>query len=107
MNSKLVQESGMILVTVLMAIIVLSIFVTAIISNTLSHNQVSKSEVENIQAQELAQGSYWKTYTRMYNNGSLTNSTETLDGKTFNIFLNANKPVDSTVPYVVIVNYLD
>ena len=57
------QNRGIVLLTVLMAIIILSMFLVNIIGLSLSQSNVSLAQVHEIQAQELAKGAFWKAIT--------------------------------------------
>ena len=95
----------MVLVTVLMGIVVMSIFVAGTLSQHLSQSTSSQSQVDQIKAQELLQGAFWKAYADM--NAGTTNpsvSSETLDGKVFTVNV-PPKPATSSVSYQPTVNY--
>jgi Tfp pilus assembly protein PilX len=100
------QKNGMILVTVLMTIIVLSLLTVSILSQNVSQSASSQGQVEQIKAQELAQGALWKAYTDMSLSGATTPTVngEYLDGKPYSVSVDP-KPASSTVPYNISVSY--
>jgi len=94
----------MVLVTVLMVVIVLSIFVTSILSQQMSQGFSSQDRINQIKAQELAQGAFWKAYGDMIAGSGPSVNSEVMDGKTYTVSV-AAQPANSTVPYNVSVTY--
>ncbi len=102
------KSSGMVLLTVIMVIMVMSLLLTAIISQNLSQSSVGQFYVDSIKAQELAVGAFWKAQADMtYASGDPTVSSETIDGKTFTVAVDARQStaVDRHPPYHVTVSF--
>lgn len=97
-------RSGMVLVMVLMAIIVMSIFVVSILSQSLNQGTSSQAQVDRIKAQQLAKGLFWKSHSDMIASVVPADSSETLNGKTFTIDVDAAADA-STKLYTVNVTY--
>ena len=101
------HKKGMVLLTVLMAVMAMSIFVISILSQTMSQGSSSKVQAEEIVAEQLAKGAFWKAYADM---GVLpTGATpvinpEPMNGKVFTVQVGP-KPPNSTVDYQVSVIY--
>ncbi len=89
----------MILLTVLMVVLILSIFVAAIISQELSRSSGIQKQIDEIKAQELRAGYFWKAHAEM-NAGNNPAGTfiESLDGKSFSVTVPV-KPANSTILY--------
>ena len=94
----------MVLVTVLMVVIVISFVAAATLSLNLSQSNSARSQVDQIVAQEFAQGAFWKTYADA-NSGIIASvPDESLNGKVFTATLPAN-PASHTESQVLTVNY--
>ena len=92
---RLQNETGMVLVTVVMVILVMSILLTAILSQNLSQVSVGQSHVDQIKAQELAIGAFWKAQADMTNvAGDPTVANEDLDGKRFTVVVDSRPPTN-------------
>ncbi len=75
-------ESGMALVTVLMAIIVMTVISVGVISSTMNQSASSQAQIDQIYADQLAKGIFWNAYSA----GTIVPTTFTLindKGKTF------------------------
>jgi len=99
------RHSGMVLLMVLVVIITMSILLTTMLSQNMSQVFSSQDKVDQIKAEELARGAYWKAYMDISSGTAPTVSSETLDGKTFTVGALGGKPADSTVQYPVSVSY--
>ena len=98
------QRSGMVLLVVIVASIVMSIFVILMLSQNLSQVTSSQDRVDQIKAQELAQGVYWKYYADLAATGSATVEPPVdVGGKTFTTSINGSGTAAS--PYTVRVDY--
>ncbi len=82
LNNSQNHGSGMVLVTVLMIVIVMMILSVSILSQHMTQSDSSRAQVEQIQADQLAKGIFWNTYSM----GTFTNGTTALNAnnKTYN-----------------------
>ncbi len=86
MRSKLNNESGVVLVTVLAVSIVLMIFTIGILSSNINQIALGHQTINRIKAEEFGKGYYWIQHMRLSNGQSQVypvTSGVTLDGKTF------------------------
>ena len=98
------RRSGMVLITVLAVIMIMSIFVVVTLSQNLSQTTLSQISVDQVKAQQLVQGAFWKAYADMNGGGNPSVASETLDGKTFTVTV-PPRPASSAVAYEPKVTY--
>ena len=60
------NQSGIILLTVLMVVLIFSVFVSAIVSQNLSQSSISQSQIDEIQAKEMALGAFWAIFAMIF-----------------------------------------
>jgi Tfp pilus assembly protein PilX len=78
------NESGMVLIIVLMTIVVMMVFSMGVISRGVSQTKSSQGQIDRIKAEELAVGAYAKAYSERATGAALTTSfSEVLDNRTF------------------------
>lgn len=101
------NESGMILVTVVMVVFVMSLLLTAILSQNLSQASVMQGQIDDIKAKELALGAFWRAQAEFTNNIDPTtvNFTETIDGKVFTVTIDPTPATSASTQYDVQVAY--
>ena len=105
------QESGLILVTVLMVTSLMMILIIGIISTNVSGVLTGQKQVDRIKAEQLALAAYLLTMDRLNQGLAPTNISKDLDGKYFTANVAAGTvelpaPYDATTaPYDVTVNY--
>ena|SRR3989338_8289966 len=99
------DNSGIVLVTVIVMVLVMMIFSIGILGLNVSQVTTGEREVERIQAQQLAMGGWWVAYSNLYAGGNPdgTSVAETLDGKTFTI--NTKQDIIDPTQYTVDVTY--
>ncbi len=90
--SFLNNETGIILVTVIVLTIVLSIVAVGIMSLNVSQIKTSSSVVDTVRAEELATGLFYQDYQRRIDGKDLTYSPSSviIDSKTYSISRPAN-----------------
>ena len=107
MVKSLKNESGVVLVTVIVMTLVMMIFAAGILGLNVSQVTVGEREVERIQAQELALGAWWQNYSTLYAGGEPDGSTfiEPMDGKNFTVITTKTSDDGTTREYDVAVTY--
>ncbi len=103
---RLHNDSGMVLVTVVMIVFVMSLLLTAILSQNLSQASVTQAQIDEIKAKQLAIGAFWKAQADMTNvaGNPTAVAAENLDGKTFTVAVDP-RPASSAAAYTVTVSY--
>ena len=96
------RESGVILLIVIATIMVMSVFAISILSQSLNQSASAQAQVDNIVAEELAKGAFWKVYADK--NGGVVNPTvssePSLNGKVFTVSItNSSTQYNSQVSY--------
>ncbi len=71
-NTLLKNESGMILVTVILLVITLSVVAIGIMSLNISQASSSKSVVDSVIAEQLATGLFYQQYQQKFDGGTAT-----------------------------------
>ena len=83
------DESGFILATVILLTLVLTVITISILSLNVSQTLTGQSVVDDIKAEQLALGSFYKyQQLRLKNDNSLPNAIVNLDQKQFSIVVN-------------------
>ena len=79
------QESGIVLVTVLMMSVIMMILAIGIIGTNVSGVTSGQRQIDRIKSEQLTKGAYWIAYSQLSANPPVapTYTTVTLDGKTF------------------------
>lgn len=96
------NDNGMVLVAVIVFAIAISIVSLAIIGANFSQASTAQERIDQIRAQEMAEGAYAKAYMDMISGVTTpTVVSEVMDGKTFNVSLSSS----GDAPYRVTVNY--
>jgi Tfp pilus assembly protein PilX len=88
MFRQLKNESGMVMLMVLMTIVVMMIFSIGVLSRTSSQTRSSEAQIDRIRAEQLAVGAFAKVYSDRAAGGAytaLTTITANLDGKTYQV----------------------
>ncbi len=82
-NTGLNDQKGMILIIVIVAIMLMSIVVMGVLSRNVSKSLSDEKSIQNLQAELLAKGGFW----RAYQNGGVppADFSETIAGKTYNV----------------------
>ena len=79
------NESGMILMIVLLIVAVMMIFTITILTQSISQTTASQKEIERIKAEQLAKGIFWNAYAggsgQQLTTGPVTIGA--IDGKTY------------------------
>lgn len=84
MLKSLKNESGMVLIMVLLVTIIIMVYSIGIISRGTSQVVSAEDEVDRIKAEQLVIGAYAKTYSDLASGSSApTSISATLDNKTF------------------------
>ncbi len=84
------NESGMVLIMVLMVTIIIMVYTIGILTRGASHVISAEDQVDHIKAEQLAIGAYAKTYSDLAAGGAMPGTlTETLDNKTFSVSVTA------------------
>jgi Tfp pilus assembly protein PilX len=103
------NNQGVILLTVIMLIMVLSIVAVSIMSIHTSQVTTSVKVVDTIKAEELAQGVFYQYHQQKLDGTGSTPSSETMDGRTFAVTVNAEAGLftgpNSTGTVSVNINY--
>ena len=85
------NESGMVMIMVLMVTIIIMIYSIGILTRGASQVISSEDQVDHIKAEQLAIGAYAKTYTDLASGSALPGTfTETLDNKVYNVTVTDN-----------------
>ena len=85
------NNSGIVLLTVLMMTVVMMVYAISILSTNVSEVISSKGQVEHIKAEQLAKGAFWLNYSSIMTTNSLTSvPAETLDYKTYSTTVSRN-----------------
>ena len=79
------DESGVILIIVLIILLVMATFSVGIFSQSMSQTKTSRSQVDEIVAEQLAKGIFWKMYNSEQAGGALSSapSSMTLNGRNY------------------------
>lgn len=104
------HKSGMILFTVIVMVLILSVVVISIISLNVSQFKSSQSVVDEIKAEYLAKGHFYRYHQQRATTAgtiALPSGTATLDGKTFtlNTVRNAGAGANATDQIVLTVSF--
>jgi len=91
------KESGAILITVSVLSLVMMIIALGIISLSTSQSITNQHQIERIKADQFAEGAWWFKYSGQIVGSGANPSSETIDGKTYTITINA--PTVDTGPY--------
>lgn len=84
LNHRKNNESGMVLIMVLMVTIIIMVYSIGILSRGASQVLSAEDQVDHIKAEQLTIGAYAKAYTDMAGGSSMPGSfNENLDGKTY------------------------
>lgn len=102
MLRRLNNKSGVVMLMVLMVVIVLMILSVSILSSSLNKNMGNKQTVDEIAAEQLAKGFFWKEYAEQTVTTDKDLTTVELNGKTFTI---TAPQASSTAPYEYRVTY--
>ena len=79
------NESGMVLLTVLMVIAVMMIFTIGLLSRSVTQTISSERQVDRIKAEQFLKGAFWLVYSNLVNGAPPASSvSQTIDGKTYN-----------------------
>ncbi len=90
-HRRLKNESGIILVTVIILIMILSIVAIGVLSLNVSQLKTSSSVVDTIKAEQLATGLFYQDYQRRLDGtGTIPASPITIDGKAYTITRDAD-----------------
>ena len=80
----LTNESGVVLVTVVIMTLVMTILAISLISANVGQTLSAQHQIERIKAEQLAKGSFWYNYMSLATTGSgATAPTEALDRKKY------------------------
>ena len=80
------NESGVILIMVLMTTVVVMILSIGLMSQGVSQTKSAEEQVARIRAEQLAIGAYAKTYTDLATGAAVTSPMAvTIDGKNYNV----------------------
>jgi len=82
LNSKS-NQSGMIFVTVVILTVILSIIVIGVIGLNVSQVKTSQSVIDDIKAEQVAKGAFYKFQQGQINGTVVDNDTSTLNGRDF------------------------
>lgn len=82
------NESGMVMIMVIMVTIIIMVYSIGILSRGATQVISAEDQVDRIKADQLAMGAYAKAYTDMASGSALPGTfNETLDGKTYTVVL--------------------
>ena len=82
------NQSGMVLVTVLMVAVVMIVLSVGILNRSMTQSLSSEDAVRRIQAEQLAKGAAWLSYQRIHDGIALSDVTVTLDNRTYTADVN-------------------
>lgn len=104
------NNSGVVLVTVVIMTAVMMVFAISLISISASQSVAGQHQIDRIKAEQLAKGALWYNYTNLQtNNISATPPAENLDNKTYTPSIVSPGAgagfFSSTTEYQVTVNY--
>jgi len=87
MFRQLKNESGMVLLMVLMAVTIMMVFSIGVISRGVSQTKSSEQQIDRIKVEQLAMGAYAKAYSDLAIGQPMGNTSMTavLDNKTYNV----------------------
>ena len=78
------QESGMVLVMVLMVVIIMMVYSIGVVTRGTSQRKSVEEQIDSIKAEQLTLGAYAKTYTDLSSGNALPSGfSSTLDNKTY------------------------
>jgi len=105
---RLQTQSGVVLITVVIVPLIMAILAVGIMSINVNQALLHQHQIERIKAQQFAEGAFWYNFANLSTSGvAAVPSSLTLDGKTYNVTLNATTGggPNNTDSYNVRVNY--
>ncbi len=94
------NNSGMILMTVLMIVMVMMIFTITILTQSLSQSTTVQKQIEQIREDQLAKGAFWQIHSASGEKG-VVNKETTIDGKVYSTSVSSSGTtykIDVTTP---------
>lgn len=86
-NLRKRNNSGIVLVTVLMMSVIMMILAIGIIGTNVSSVTSGQRQIDRIKSEQLAKGTFWISYSKLSAtptpDASTTSTSQTLDGKSF------------------------
>lgn len=79
------NNSGVIMITVLVLVLVMSVVAIGVLGINISQVSTSASVIDNIKAEQLAIGAFYQYHQRMLDANGVAPPPEVIDGKTYNV----------------------
>jgi len=103
---KLNNESGIVLFIVLMTAIIIMIFSVGILTQSANEVNFAQQQIDQIQAEELAKGMYWLSYSSIVDGAALPpNTTFLLSGRNYVGSIAKLATTNGITSYQVVANY--
>ena len=103
------NQSGVVMLTVLMVIVVMVIFTIGLLSRSVTQTVSAEKQVERIRAEQFVKGVFWQVYSTLADGKApQATYTDTIGGKTYTATVTQGAKgsgIYQTDPYTISVNY--